>query len=134
MDDYENDFVALNTLAGYEMPYGTVPSAGGVQGIGCINGKRCMVIAHDATVKGGTLYPISVVKSLRAQEIAMQNRIPCVYLVDSGGAFLPLQADIFNPGGRNFANIAKMSCQKNQSGRTRCRQLHRRCSLHPDHV
>jgi len=94
------------------MPYGTVPSSGGVNGIGSINGKKCMVIAHDATVKGGTLFPISLTKSLRAQRIAAENRLPCVYVVDSGGAFLPLQADIFNPGGATFGNIAKMSGDK----------------------
>lgn len=112
MDDYENDFVHLSTLAGYKMEYGTVPSGGVICGIGSISGKRCMVVAMDATVIGGTLFPIGVKKNVRAQAIAMQNRLPTVYVVDSGGAFLPLQAEIFNPGGAVFANIAKLSAQK----------------------
>eukprot|EP00058_Branchiostoma_floridae_P017080 XP_002602568.1 hypothetical protein BRAFLDRAFT_227293 [Branchiostoma floridae] len=81
-------------------------------GIGVVSGVRCLVTGHDATVKGGTSYPISVKKGLRAQEIAQENHLPCIYLVDSGGAFLPLQSDIFpdkNHGGRMFYNEAIMS-------------------------
>ncbi len=73
------------------------PSAGIITGIGIINGTPCAIVANDATVKGGTYYPMTVKKHLRAQEIAAQNHLPCIYLVDSGGAFLPLQADVFPP-------------------------------------
>ena len=74
---------------------GEVPAAGIITGIGRIEGRECMIVANDATVKGGTYFPETVKKHLRAQEIALENRLPCVYLVDSGGAFLPLQADVF---------------------------------------
>ena len=71
------------------------PSAGIVTGIGVVEGRQCMIVANDATVKGGSYFPLTVKKHLRAQEVAEQNRLPCIYLVDSGGAFLPLQADVF---------------------------------------
>ncbi|XP_049910655.1 methylcrotonoyl-CoA carboxylase beta chain, mitochondrial-like isoform X1 [Epinephelus moara] len=109
------DFLELSPLAGLGLPYGDIPSAGCLTGIGRINGLWCVFIANDATVKGGTAYPIMVKKQLRAQEVAQQNRLPCVYLVDSGGAFLPLQSDIFpdrNHGGRTFYNEAIMSAMK----------------------
>lgn len=112
MDDYDNDFIHLSTLAGYKLPYGTIPSASNVVGIGKIRGKTCLVIGNDAKTKGGTMYPISVQKTLRAQDIARENHLPTVYLVDSGGAFLPLQRDIFNPGGKIFRNIALASAKK----------------------
>src|SRR5207244_1769421 len=86
--------------------------AGIVTGIGLVEGQECMIVANDATVKGGTYYPLTVKKHLRAQEIAQQNHLPCVYLVDSGGAFLPLQADVFPDRehfGRIFYNQAQMS-------------------------
>ncbi|XP_042191737.1 methylcrotonoyl-coenzyme A carboxylase 2 [Callorhinchus milii] len=105
-------FLELSPIAGMGMPYGDVPAAGCLTGIGKISGIWCMVIANDATVKGGTSYPVSVKKQLRAQHIALQNHLPCVYLVDSGGGFLPLQAEIFpdkNHGGRIFYNEAVMS-------------------------
>jgi acetyl-CoA carboxylase carboxyltransferase component len=89
-----------------------VPSGGIITGIGAVSGRSCVVIANDATVKGGTYYPLTVKKHLRAQEIALENRLPCVYLVDSGGAFLPLQADVFpdrDHFGRIFYNQARMS-------------------------
>lgn len=89
-----------------------IPSAGIVTGIGHIHGKLCMIVANDATVKGGTYFPITVKKHLRAQEIAMANRLPCIYMVDSGGAFLPKQAQVFpdsNHFGRIFFNQSKMS-------------------------
>ncbi|KAI3368494.1 hypothetical protein L3Q82_025506, partial [Scortum barcoo] len=108
-------FLELSPFGGLGLPYGDIPSAGSVSGIGRINGLWCMFIANDATVKGGTSYPITVKKQLRAQEIAIQNRLPCVYLVDSGGAFLPLQSEIFpdkNQGGRTFYNEAIMSAMK----------------------
>jgi acetyl-CoA carboxylase carboxyltransferase component len=88
-----------------------VPAGGLVTGIGSVSGHQVMVVANDVTVKGGTLYPLTVQKELRAQQIALENRLPCVYLVDSGGAFLPLQADIFTPGGRIFYNEAVMSAE-----------------------
>lgn len=86
----------LSALAGYH-PDGSkdVPSGGIVTSIGVVSGQLCMMIANDATVKGGTYYPITVKKHLRAQEIAMENDLPCIYLVDSGGAYLPKQAEVF---------------------------------------
>ncbi|XP_068175274.1 methylcrotonoyl-coenzyme A carboxylase 2 [Antennarius striatus] len=111
----DEDFLELSPFAGLGLPYGDIPSAGCLTGIGRINGLWCVFIANDATVKGGTAYPITVKKQLRAQEIAIQNRLPCVYLVDSGGAFLPLQSEIFpdkNQGGRTFYNEAIMSSMK----------------------
>ncbi|XP_044157545.1 biotin-dependent 3-methylcrotonyl-coenzyme A carboxylase beta1 subunit-like [Bufo gargarizans] len=111
----DETFLELSPFAGLGLPYGDVPSAGCLTGIGKICGIWCMFIANDATVKGGTAYPISVKKQLRAQEIAIQNRLPTVYLVDSGGAFLPLQAQLFpdkEHGGRTFYNEAIMSAMK----------------------
>jgi acetyl-CoA carboxylase carboxyltransferase component len=86
-----------------------VPAAGMVNGIGTVAGHQVMLLANDVTVKGGTMYPLTVQKQLRAQQIAMENHLPCIYLVDSGGAFLPLQSEIFTPGGRIFYNEAVMS-------------------------
>ncbi|XP_035508756.1 methylcrotonoyl-coenzyme A carboxylase 2 isoform X2 [Morone saxatilis] len=111
----DEDFLELSSFAGLGLPYGDIPSAGCLTGIGRINDLWCVFIANDATVKGGTAYPITVKKQLRAQEVAIQNRLPCVYLVDSGGAFLPLQSEIFpdkNQGGRTFYNEAIMSAMK----------------------
>ncbi|KAK2835155.1 hypothetical protein Q5P01_015639 [Channa striata] len=111
----DEDFLELSPFAGLDLPYGDIPSAGCLTGIGRINGVWCVVIANDATVKGGASYPITVKKQLRAQEVALKNRLPCVYLVDSGGAFLPLQAEIFpdkNHGGKAFYNEAIMSASK----------------------
>ena len=91
---------------------GDVPSAGLVTGIGRISGRECVIVANDATVKGGTYYPMTVKKHLRAQDIARENHLPCVYLVDSGGAFLPMQDEIFPDErhfGRIFYNQARMS-------------------------
>src|SRR5437870_9785727 len=90
------------------------PSAGIVTGIGVVEGQECVIVANDATVKGGTYFPLTVKKHLRAQEIAEANRLPCVYLVDSGGAFLPLQAEVFPDRehfGRIFFNEARMSAK-----------------------
>lgn len=107
-------FLELGMMAGHGM-YGTddgIPAGGVVTGIGKISGIECMIVANDATVKGGTYYPITVKKHLRAQEVAAQNRLPCVYLVDSGGAFLPLQDEVFPDKehfGRIFYNQANMS-------------------------
>ena len=111
--DAGTPFLELSALAGHQM-YGDVPSGGIVTGIGRISGVDCMIVANDATVKGGTYYPITVKKHLRAQEIAAQHRLPCVYLVDSGGAFLPLQDEVFpdrDHFGRIFYNQANMSSQ-----------------------
>jgi len=105
-------FLELSTLAAWEMYEAAAPGAGIVTGIGVISGQDCMIVANDATVKGGTYFPMTVKKHLRAQEIAQENGLPCVYLVDSGGAFLPLQAKVFPDRehfGRIFFNQARMS-------------------------
>jgi acetyl-CoA carboxylase carboxyltransferase component len=105
-------FLELSALAASGLYDDEAPSAGIVTGIGTIEGTTCVVVANDATVKGGTYFPMTVKKHLRAQEIALENRLPCVYLVDSGGAYLPLQADVFPDRehfGRIFYNQARMS-------------------------
>ena len=110
--DPGSPFLELSPLAANGLYGDEVPCAGIVTGIGCIAGREALVIANDATVKGGTYHPMTVKKHLRAQEIACENRLPCVYLVDSGGAFLPLQADVFPDRehfGRIFYNQARMS-------------------------
>jgi acetyl-CoA carboxylase carboxyltransferase component len=107
-------FLELNALAAWDVYDGQAPSAGIVTGIGVVEGRECVVVANDATVKGGSYYPLTVKKHLRAQEVAEQNRLPCIYLVDSGGAFLPLQAEVFPDRehfGRIFYNQARMSAQ-----------------------
>jgi len=113
--DPDTPFLELSPLAAWDMYHNEAPSAGIVTGIGLVEGQECMIVANDATVKGGTYYPITVKKHLRAQEIAEQNHLPCIYLVDSGGAFLPLQADVFPDRehfGRIFYNQARMSSQR----------------------
>jgi 3-methylcrotonyl-CoA carboxylase beta subunit len=110
--DPNTPFLELAPLAAYGMYGNEAPCAGVVAGVGVIHGKECMIIANDATVKGGTYFPITVKKHLRAQEIALENRLPCLYLVDSGGAYLPLQAEVFpdrDHFGRIFYNQARMS-------------------------
>ena len=105
-------FLEIGQLAAWGMYGGEVPSASLVTGIGRIHGQECMIVANDATVKGGTYYPITVKKHLRAQEIALANRLPCIYLVDSGGAYLPAQDEVFPDRehfGRIFFNQATMS-------------------------
>jgi acetyl-CoA carboxylase carboxyltransferase component len=105
-------FLELNALAAWDLYDRQAPSAGIVTGIGVVEGRQCVVVANDATVKGGSYFPLTVKKHLRAQEIALQNRLPCIYLVDSGGAFLPLQAEVFpdrDHFGRIFFNQARMS-------------------------
>ncbi len=105
-------FLELNALAANGMYDGRAPAAGIVSGIGRVSGREVMIVANDATVKGGTYYPMTVKKHLRAQEVARENRLPCVYLVDSGGAFLPMQAEVFPDRehfGRIFFNQAQMS-------------------------
>jgi len=110
--DPGSDFLEIGALAANGMYGGDCPSAGIVTGIGLVEGQLATIVANDATVKGGTYYPMTVKKHLRAQEIAEQNHLPCIYLVDSGGAFLPLQADVFpdrDHFGRIFYNQARMS-------------------------
>jgi len=105
-------FLELSPLAATGLYDDDAPGAGIVTGIGRVEGTTCVIVANDATVKGGTYYPMTVKKHLRAQEIALENRLPCIYLVDSGGAFLPLQADVFpdrDHFGRIFYNQARMS-------------------------
>jgi len=107
-------FLELNALAAWDLYDGGAPSAGIVTGIGVVEGRECVIVANDATVKGGSYFPLTVKKHLRAQEIAEQNHLPCLYLVDSGGAFLPLQADVFpdrDHFGRIFFNQAQMSAK-----------------------
>jgi 3-methylcrotonyl-CoA carboxylase beta subunit len=107
-------FLELSALAAYDMYGGEVPGAGIVTGIGRVSGCLCVIVANDATVKGGTYYPISVKKHLRAQEIAAENQLPCIYLVDSGGAYLPLQDEVFPDRehfGRIFFNQAQLSAR-----------------------
>lgn len=114
--DESSPFLELSTLAAFGMyqDEGEVPSAGIITGIGRVHGIECMFVANDATVKGGTYFPMTVKKHLRAQEIAMENRLPCIYLVDSGGAFLPKQDEVFpdrDHFGRIFYNQAQMSAK-----------------------
>jgi acetyl-CoA carboxylase carboxyltransferase component len=110
--DPETPFLELSPLAANGVYGDEAPSAGIVTGVGLVHGRETVVVANDATVKGGTYYPLTVKKHLRAQEIALENRLPCVYLVDSGGAFLPKQAEIFPDRehfGRIFYNQARLS-------------------------
>ncbi len=113
--DPGSPFLELSPLAAYDMYGGGVPSAGVVTGIGRVQGRECVVVANDATVKGGTYYPMTVKKHLRAQTVAAENRLPCVYLVDSGGAFLPMQDEVFPDRehfGRIFFNQANLSARR----------------------
>ncbi|HET7619116.1 MAG TPA: carboxyl transferase domain-containing protein [Vicinamibacterales bacterium] len=113
--DPGSPFLELSPLAAWDLYDGDAPAAGVITGIGRVSGREVLVVANDATVKGGTYYPMTVKKHVRAQEIALQNRLPCVYLVDSGGAFLPLQADVFpdrDHFGRIFFNQARMSAER----------------------
>jgi acetyl-CoA carboxylase carboxyltransferase component len=115
LTDANTPFLELSALAASDMYDNDAPAAGIVTGIGRVNGREVMVVANDATVKGGTYYPITVKKHVRAQQIALENRLPCVYLVDSGGAFLPLQAEVFPDRehfGRIFFNQARMSAER----------------------
>ena len=110
--DSGSPFLEFSQLAAHEMYDDDVPAAGIITGIGRVSGKEVVIVANDATVKGGTYYPVTVKKHLRAQEIALENHLPCLYLVDSGGAFLPLQDQVFPDRehfGRIFYNQAKMS-------------------------
>jgi acetyl-CoA carboxylase carboxyltransferase component len=110
--DPGSSFLELNALAAWGLYEDEAPAAGILTGIGIIDGRECVLVANDATVKGGTYYPLTVKKHLRAQEVAQQNRLPCIYLVDSGGAYLPLQDEVFpdrDHFGRIFFNQAVMS-------------------------
>ncbi|MHB1068061.1 MAG: carboxyl transferase domain-containing protein, partial [Candidatus Nanopelagicales bacterium] len=110
--DPGSPFLELSPLAAHGVYDDDVPSAGVVAGIGRVQGRECVVVANDATVKGGTYYPLTVKKHLRAQEVARANRLPCIYLVDSGGAFLPMQDEVFpdrDHFGRIFFNQANLS-------------------------
>ncbi len=112
--DPGSPFLEVGALAAHGHYGGQAPCAGIITGIGRIHGRQAMLVANDATVKGGTYYPLTVKKHLRAQEIALENRLPCVYLVDSGGAFLPLQSEVFPDRehfGRIFYNQARMSAE-----------------------
>ncbi len=110
--DEGSPFIELAPLAAEGLYGGDAPAAGVIAGIGLVHGRHVMVVCNDATVKGGTYYPMTVKKHLRAQEVALENRLPCIYLVDSGGAFLPLQDEVFpdrDHFGRIFFNQARMS-------------------------
>lgn len=112
--DEGSPFLELSQLAAYKVYDDEIPAAGIISGIGRVNGVECMIIANDATVKGGSYYPLTVKKHLRAQEIAERNHLPCIYLVDSGGANLPRQDDVFpdrDHFGRIFFNQARMSAK-----------------------
>jgi acetyl-CoA carboxylase carboxyltransferase component len=110
--DPDTPFIEFNTLAGYDMYDNRAPCAGIVTGIGLVHGREVIIVANDATVTGGTYFPMTVKKHLRAQDIALENNLPCIYLVDSGGAFLPMQDEVFPDRehfGRIFYNQAVMS-------------------------
>ena len=110
--DADSEFLELSAFAGFDLYKDKIPAAGIITGLAKVSGTYCMIIVNDATVKGGTYYPITVKKHLRAQKIAEQNKLPCIYLVDSGGAFLPMQDEVFpdeNHFGRIFFNQANMS-------------------------
>src|SRR5688572_16254994 len=112
--DPGSPFLELSTLAASDMYDGEAPAAGLVTGIGRVAGREVLIVGNDATVKGGTYYPVTVKKHLRAQQVALDNHLPCIYLVDSGGAFLPLQAEVFpdrDHFGRIFFNQARMSAE-----------------------
>ena len=112
--DPGSPFLEIGQLGGLELYTDEIPAAGIITGVGRVSGVECVIVVNDATVKGGTYYPITVKKHLRAQEVALENHLPCIYLVDSGGAFLPMQADVFPDKmhfGRIFYNQATMSAR-----------------------
>ena len=113
--DPGSPFLELSPLAAWDLYDNDAPAAGVITGIGRVSGREVLIVANDATVKGGTYYPLTVKKHIRAQQVAIDNRLPCVYLVDSGGAFLPLQAEVFPDRehfGRIFYNQARMSAER----------------------
>src|SRR6202035_4781500 len=112
--DPGSPFLELSPLAAHGLYGGDATGAGIITGVGRVSGRECVIVANDATVKGGTYYPMTVKKHLRAQEVAEQNHLPCIYLVDSGGAFLPKQDEVFpdrDHFGRIFFNQANMSAK-----------------------
>jgi hypothetical protein len=131
--DAQSPFLELSPLAAWDLYDNGAPAAGIVTGIGRVSGREVLIVANDATVKGGTYYPMTVKKHVRAQEIALQNRLPCLYLVDSGGAFLPLQADVFpdrDHFGRIFFNQARGHPARSRPGSVgRAECTHRRNAL-----
>ena len=142
--DPGSPFLELSPLAAFGMYAGgpggddyAVPSAGVVAGIGRVSGRECVIVANDATVKGGTYYPMTVKKHLRAQTVAAENHLPCIYLVDSGGAFLPMQDEVFPDRehfGRIFFNQANLSAAGHPADRQRDGLVHRRRRLRPGDV
>jgi len=113
--DEGSPLLELSPLAAFDLYDNDAPAAGVITGVGRVSGREVLIVANDATVKGGTYYPLTVKKHIRAQQVALENRLPCVYLVDSGGAFLPLQADVFPDRehfGRIFFNQARMSAER----------------------
>src|SRR5436305_6012546 len=117
--DPDTPFLELSPLAANGMYDDGAPAAGIITGIGRIQGRQCLIIGNDATVKGGTYFPMTVKKHLRAQEVALQNRLPCVYLVDSGGAFLPMQDEVF-PDREHFggSSTTRPRCRRPASRRS----------------
>jgi 3-methylcrotonyl-CoA carboxylase beta subunit len=129
-------FLEFSQLAAFGLYADEAPGAGLITGVGRISGRECLVICNDPTVKGGTYYPLTVKKHLRAQEIARDNRLPCVYLVDSGGAHLPSQDEVFPDRehfGRIFYNQATHVRCRHRADRRRHGQLHRRRRLRAGH-
>ena len=124
-------FLELNALAAWELYDGQAPAAGIVTGIGVVEGRECVIVANDATVKGGSYFPLTVKKHLRAQEVAEQNHLPCIYLVDSGGAFLPLQDEVFPTATISAASSStRRRCRRGHSAnRSRDGLVHRRRCL-----
>ena len=130
--DPDTAWLELSPLAAFGLYDDEAPGAGIVTGIGTVHGRECVIVANDATVKGGTYFPLTVKKHLRAQEIALENRLPCIYLVDSGGAYLPLQAEVFpdrDHFGRIFYNQARMSADGHPAARRRDGLVHGRRRL-----
>jgi len=112
--DPNSEFMEFSSMAAYGMYENQIPCAGVITGIGTVHGQQVVIIANDATVKGGTYYPITAKKHLRAQEVAEKNYLPCIYLVDSGGAFLPMQDEVFpdrDHFGRIYYNQSRMSAK-----------------------
>ena len=125
--DPDTSFLELSQLAGYKLYDDFVPAGGIVTGIGQVHGRPCMIVANDQTVKGGTYYPITVKKHLRAQEIARKNKLPCLYLVDSGGAYLPLQSEVF-PDKDDFGRIFYMQAQMSADSIPQISSVHGFCT------
>src|SRR6201997_2622932 len=125
--DTGSPFLELSQLAAHGMYGGDIACAGVVSGIGRVSGRECVIVANDPTVKGGTYYPITVKKHLRAQEIARDNRLPCLYLVESGGAFLPAQDEVF-PDRENFGRIFYNQATLSAAGVAQISVVHGSCT------